>query len=259
MKWHIALLSLAFVTSSLAELTYVEAYDRVFAYVLYDLDVTVWGPGKGYMAPTCRGSRSDKSCTFDEFINFVTFGEAASSPSYYELDGSYQLTTGTIVALADAIMRLSSGRFIDNVFYTKASELRIWNDYGFVIDGSQTVAPQRDISISRHLKNLEMVLGAVSISRGAALNMESLATLRNNVKDVIWQVSEKEDDFIKRKWTEIDWDETVKNYPDMKKPDTDMFKAITDQLQDFNMKHREELTVKYKVMNMPLTCFIPKY
>ncbi|KAJ4244063.1 hypothetical protein NW762_014676 [Fusarium torreyae] len=197
MKWHIALLYLAFATSSLAGLTYVEAYDRIFAYVLCDLDVTVWGPGKGYMAPKCRGTRSDKSCTFDEFINFVHFGEDASSPSYYELDGSYQLTTGTTVALADAIMRLSS------------------------------VAPQRDISISRHLKNLEMVLGAVSISRGAALNMESLATLRDNINDVIWQVSEKESDYIKRKWTETDWDETVKWYSEMKKPDSDTFKAVT--------------------------------
>ncbi|KAF4958412.1 hypothetical protein FSARC_11029 [Fusarium sarcochroum] len=259
MKWPIVLLSLAFATPSLAELTYVEAYDRVFAFVLYDLDVTVWGPGKGYIAPKCRGSRSDESCTFDEFINFVEFGEAASSPSYYELDGSYQLTTSTIVALADAIMRLSGGKFIDNVFETKSSELRIWNDYGFVIDGSQTVAPQRDISISRHLKNLEMVLGAVSLSRGAALNMESLATLRNNMKTVIWQVTEKESDFIKRKWTEIDWDETVKKYPEMKDPNSVMFKEITDQLQDFNKNHREKLTVKHKVMNMPLTCFIPKY
>ncbi|KAK2728198.1 hypothetical protein CKAH01_11192 [Colletotrichum kahawae] len=258
MKCTVALMLLAFAAPAFA-LTFVEAYDRVYAYMIYDMDVTVWGPGKGYIAPKCMGSRSDQSCTFNEFINFVEFGEAASSPTYYTLDGTYYLTPSTIYTIGDAlrgVIKSESGQtWWHGLFPSRKSHTGIWNDFGFVIDQSTSVAPQRDIPIGRHLENVEMVLGAVSQSRAAQLNSKTLGLLSSNVKDVIWQIVEKESAFVDNKWNEIDWDATIKKYPDMSKPNSDLFKKVTAELRTLHGNNAAEVTVRRKVMDMVHLCF----
>ncbi|KAH0430183.1 hypothetical protein CcaCcLH18_07998 [Colletotrichum camelliae] len=258
MKCIVALMLLAFAAPVFA-LTFVEAYDRVYAYMIYDMDVTVWGPGKGYIAPKCMGSRSDQSCTFNEFINFVEFGEAASSPTYYTLDGTYYLTPSTIYTIGDALrgaIKSESGQtWWDGLFPSRKSYTGIWNDFGFVIDQSTSVAPQRDIPIGRHLESVEMVLGAVSQSRAAQLNSKTLSLLSSNVKDIIWQIVEKESAFVDNKWNEIDWDATIKKYPDMSKPNSDLFKKVTAELRTLHGNNAAEVTVRRKVMDMVHLCF----
>ncbi|KAK7419257.1 hypothetical protein QQX98_003409 [Neonectria punicea] len=256
MKWHIALVSLAFVAPSLAA-TIVEAYDRVYAYVVYDLDVTVWGPGKGYIAPKCMGSRADKSCTFNEFINFIEVGSADSEPAYYTLDGTYYLTPGTIVSLGttlrDALKNPANWAY--GLIPLRSSHVGIWNDFGFIIDQAASVAPQRDIQIGRHLKNVEMVLGAVSQSRASALNSKTLSQLSSNVKNVVWQIVEKESDYLTNKWNEIDWDATIKKYPAMSDPGSNLFESVTAELKTLHSNNAGEVTVRRKVMDMVHLCF----
>ncbi|KPM44470.1 hypothetical protein AK830_g2092 [Neonectria ditissima] len=256
MNWYTILFTLALAVPSFAA-TLVDGYDRVYFYVIYDLDVTVWGPGKGYVAPKCLGSRSDKSCTFDEFINFIEFGEASSSPSYYTLDSGYTLTIGTVVtsgaALLDAFTDFKT--FWENLIPERASQLGIWNDLGFVVDQATSVAPQRDIPIARHLKNAEMMLGAVSQARSAQLNSKTFSLLTSNVKDVIWQIVEKESSFVPDKWKEINWDETIKKYPDMSDPSSTLFKKVTAELRTLHGNNAVELSVRRKVMDMVHLCF----
>ncbi|KAF7550316.1 hypothetical protein G7Z17_g5811 [Cylindrodendrum hubeiense] len=256
MNLFLALITSALVAPSFAA-SITEGYDRVYYYVVYDLDVTAWGLGKGYLAPDCRGSRSDKSCNFDEFINFIEFGEASDSPSYYDLESNFELTPGTVIvtgaAIVDAIQ--DPHTFYDNLMPGRQSALGIWNDLGYVVDQGISVSAQRDISISRHLKNAEMVLGAVSQSRSALLNSKTLSQLSSNVKDVVWQIVEKESQYVENKWNEINWDETIKAHPDMSNPKSTLFKAVTKELQTTYGSNAVEMSVKRKVLEMVHLCF----
>ncbi|KAK7432201.1 hypothetical protein QQZ08_001146 [Neonectria magnoliae] len=240
MKWYTTLVSLAFVAPSLAA-TIVEAYDRVYAYVVYDLDVTVWGPGKGYIAPKCMGSRADESCTFNEFINFIEVGSADSEPAYYTLDGTYYLTADTLISLSttlrDALKNPQA--WFDGLIPSRRSHTGIWNDFGFVIDQAASVAPQRDIQIGRHLQNVETTLSQLS----------------SNVKNVIWQIVERESAYLTNKWNEVDWDATIKKYPDMSNPNSNLFKEVTAELRTLHNNNAGEVTVKRKVMDMVSLCF----
>lgn len=67
-----------------------EAYEKIYTYVLYDLDVSVWGVGNGHVAAGCVSqSRSDSKCTFNEFVNYIQTGKATDTPSYYELPSGF--------------------------------------------------------------------------------------------------------------------------------------------------------------------------
>lgn len=73
---------------------------------------------------------------------FVEFGEAASSPTYYNLDGTYYLTPNTIYTMGDAlrgaIKSESEQTWWNGLFPSRKSHTGIWNDFdiGFVIDKS---------------------------------------------------------------------------------------------------------------------------
>ncbi|KAJ3951800.1 hypothetical protein N0V92_011782 [Colletotrichum tropicale] len=117
------------------------------------------------------------------------------------------------------------------------------------------MAVTRDIPSGQHLENVEVVLGAVSQSRAAQLNSKTLSLLSSNVKDVIWQIVEKESVFVGNRWKEIDWDATIKKYPDMSKPNSDLFKEVTAELKTLHGNNAAEVTVRRKVMNMVYLCF----
>ncbi|KAH7140390.1 hypothetical protein B0J13DRAFT_637920 [Dactylonectria estremocensis] len=256
MKWYIALIYLVSVAPSLAT-TIVEAYDRIYAYVVYDLDTTVWGVGKRYIAPKCLGSRADKSCTFNEFINFIEIGEASPTPAYYTLDGTYYFTPSTLVALSTALRDALKNPqpWWENLVSSRKSHTGIWNDLGFVVDQASSVAPQRDVEIGRHLQNAEMVMGAISLSRSSAINTKTLAELRTNVKNVLWEITQKETVYLQNKWDEVDWDKMVKKWPDLTNPSSTLFKDVTKQLRTIHSNNAGEMTVKRKVMDSVHLCF----
>ncbi|KAH7128939.1 hypothetical protein EDB81DRAFT_764090 [Dactylonectria macrodidyma] len=128
-------------------------------------------------------------------------------------------------------------------------------DQDVIVWGHASVAPQRDIAIGRHLKNVEMVLGAVSLSRAAQLNSKTLSLLRSNVKNVIWQIVEKESAFVDNKWNEIDWNATIKKNPNMSKPSSSLFKEVTAGLRSLHRNNAAEMAARQKVMDMVHLCF----
>lgn len=171
------------------------ALDLLYFYIVYEMDVEVWGVYNGYIGTKCSGSGEKNRCTFAEFVNFVAFGTADSKPSYYDLAPSgYSLAPGDVLTITNFPRGgIKNWKLIrSNISPTRTSAVGIWSDLGFAVEKDRVVGGQKNIDLSRHAKNAELVLGAVSQHRMSLLNPKVYKQLKTNVNNVVWQVANKE-------------------------------------------------------------------
>lgn len=229
------------------------ALDIVSAYVFYDMDVDIWGVYNGYIASKCTGSGKNKRCTFDEFVNFVVFGTAASKPSYYDLPSGYSLSSGDVLMLTNFIReKLKEAHKEVKAKYDRISEGRktsvgIWSDLGYALNKDKVVGADKHIDLDQRLRNIHMMMGAVSLHRSKIFRAGTLDKMKESVKDVKWQISERQSQG--QKWREINWEETVRKNPDMANPKSDLFRAVTEELNTIykDKDFSRELTISNKV------------
>ncbi|UNI18136.1 hypothetical protein JDV02_004425 [Purpureocillium takamizusanense] len=102
-----------------------------------------------------------------------------------------------------------------------------------------------------------MVRGAVSDVRASILHSNIRKELVARVKDVVWQTVQKESDYVAKPWQEIEWEKTVEKYPDMKDPNSKLFREVTDALDKFyqDKANAKDLTSKQKVERSISSCF----
>jgi len=236
-----------FTTSLLASLlvgqslcaTIIDAADVLYYFSVYELDVKVWGTGSGYVATGCRGSRSDGSCNYTEFVNYLYDGEASNSPVFPEIESSWQFSPGASLAIITTTWNIlsESNKEGTSAMYTRLIDGReakvgIWSDMGFAIEKGRVQGAAKDISIGRHLANVRGILSAVSEFRHADANTRLMDHLRDNVRSVVWETVEREAQYRESNWQEIEWEKTVKNNPDMKDPTSNLFKEVTNQINE---------------------------
>lgn len=248
-----------FAPCALAAFDPVEAYEMLYYYTIYDLDVSVWGPKNGYVAPACSGSGDNGRCRFNEFVNFIAFGDAANSPSYYDMGSGYSMAPGDVMVIVGTLMDKfeTAPAAFSRLIRGRRSAIGVWNDLGFAMDKGAVEGAAKDISISRQLKNAELVLGAVKDVRASILNSEIRKQLISRVKDAVWQTVEQESQFVQKPWQEIEWEKTVAAYPDMANPESQLFKQVTEALNDFytDKQNAKGLTIQQKIGKTLAGCF----
>ena len=214
-----------------------EAAEILYFYTVYDLDVKVWGPGHGYVAPDCEGkSLPDGECTLNEFINFIRFGDASSGESYYDLEGGFQFVPGAVAAIVIALRDIVQNWdfVVGNVVKNRKTAVGLWDDLAQIIDADHERAKKRNIGVTRHLTNAATVLGAAVDFRQAALSENFIDHMKSQVKDVIWKTVNKESDYIKAGYNKLKWQATVEANPDLKDPKTDMYKNVIKAVKGFD-------------------------
>lgn len=230
--------------------TLIDAVDYLYFYTVYDLDVTVFGVGNGYMAPKCKGSGEGGRCNYNEFVNYIQDGTPSATPAYAEVSGDWQFTPGSSanIILASYEILSKSNKEPNSDVYTRLRDGRktsvgIWNDLGFAVEKGRVTGATKDINIGRHMANVKGVLSAVTEFRRADANTKLLDHLKGRVKDAVWETVDRESKFQQSKWQEIEWEKTVKFNPDMKDPKSELFKEVTYQMNE-HFKNAKVITAK---------------
>ncbi|KAK7414550.1 hypothetical protein QQX98_006577 [Neonectria punicea] len=257
MKSLLLLIISLFASRCLAAASIEGAHERIYFYLVYEFDIAVWGTGKGFISTECRGSNADESCTFNEFINYIETGSAVNTPTYYDGIPGGLFTIGTIGQIVDALTALNNRWNTDpsRIVIGRKELIGLWKDLGNALDRGVYEAQAKGISVTRHLANAQLVLGEVSRHRAAALNPRVRSHMGSAVKDVLWQIVDKESQRVK--WQEIDWEKTVATNPQLLDPSSTTSKKVFTELQNF-WKVREnaiDKTVSYKVNDSLRACF----
>lgn len=235
----------------------VEAARVLYYYVAYDLDVQVWGPGKGYLAPDCKGVViSDGRCTLDEFANFISFGEASTEPSYYDLSSDVSLYPGDTAAIVNALLKIKEVR--EEVFVKgRRSPIGIFEDLAQIVDKDYKRAGSQNQRIKRHMGNIEKALGGLRIYQAAKLESGLVERLKSYQKDVVWKIVQEESDYRKKSWNKIDWRATVQANPDLAYAQSTLYKNTVKALKGFEQLEGTltERHMAYKAANTFNACF----
>ena len=237
----------------------VAPFEMLYYWTVYDLDVAVWGVHNGYIATNCLGSGKGKRCSFNEFVNFIVLGDASDKPSYYDMSSDYAMAPGDVMVIVGTLedkLKTPAAAF-DRLVRGRRSAVGVWNDLGFAVDKGSVEGAAKDIGVDRLLKNARTVLGAVSEVRASILHSNIRAQLVARVKDVVWQTVQRESAFVGKPWQEIEWEKTVEKYPDMKDPNSRLFKEVTEALDKFyqDKTNAKDLTIKQKVERSIASCF----
>ncbi|WYZ45605.1 hypothetical protein EsH8_VIII_000921 [Colletotrichum jinshuiense] len=235
------------------------ALERVYLFALYDFEATVWGVGKGYIATKCRGTvLPDKRCNLNEFINFLEFGTAANSPSYYDLASDFYLTAGSLQQIVQALSDIVD-RWGDDVWGRavtgRKSFVGLWNDVGQAFARTSARAADLGRSVGREMGNAKLVLGEVSRARAGPVNARMFTTLRNNIQDIVFASVERS--VAWNKWQEIDWERTIRLNPTLMDPNSDASKVLFNTVNNFYTlpENARALTINTKVGDTLRTCY----
>lgn len=151
----------------------------------------------------------------------------------------------------------------DRVIVGRKDLIGLYTDLGHTLDETRRKAATLGINTRRFLDNALLVMGAISQYRDAALNPKILKQMASSVKDVLWQIANKEiQDFEngqsdRTRWQEIDWQATVEKNPALSDPNGNVYKEVGRQLSNFytDKGNAYDLTIKYKVGNSIRLCY----
>lgn len=230
--------------------TMIDALDLLYFWTVYDLDVAVYGVGKGYIALGCRGTGADGRCTYNEFLSYVQTGSATPAPTVYDIEVGWTFTPNSVTDIGTATYdwlsqsnkdpgtdkwtRLRDGR---------KSSVGIWTDMGFAVEKGRVTGATADIEIKRYLANIRGVLEGDFEWRSRQANQGLLDHLKSNLRGLDVTVVDKEGNAVNTKWQEVEWEKTIANNPDMKNPTSELFKEVTFQLNE-HFKNQEWRTLK---------------
>ncbi|KFY27539.1 hypothetical protein V491_00858 [Pseudogymnoascus sp. VKM F-3775] len=239
----------------------VEAARVLYYYAAYDLDVTVNGQGKGFIAPGCKGADpTDNRCTFNEFVNYIFLEKASELPKHYQLESGFYFIATDVKAIIDALVliknNLGAGEAENRVVKGRRSPVGIFDDLATILDRNHQRAEKRNVGIRRHLKNLEEAMGGLRISQ-RALPEGGLVKHLESYKEVVWEIVERESDYRSKPWNSIDWKATVYAYPDLASPNSLLYKNTAKAIKGHSDLEGNiaKKAMAYKAANTFNSCF----
>ncbi|KFX94361.1 hypothetical protein O988_06346 [Pseudogymnoascus sp. VKM F-3808] len=255
------LVSIAALLQLCCALEEVEAARIIYYYASYELDVTVNGQGKGFIAPDCKGAKyADMRCSFDEFVNYIFLKKASEVPEHYQLESGFYFIAADVAAINDALKLMKSsldiGEAENRIIKGRRSPVGIFDDLAKILDTNHQRAERRNIGITRHVTNIEEALGGLRISQRALLEGGLVEHLKS-YKDVVWKIVERESDYRKSPWNSIDWKATVYAYPDLAQANSKLYKNTVKAIKGHSELegNMAEKSMAYKVANTFNTCF----
>ncbi|KAI1361352.1 hypothetical protein F5Y08DRAFT_314929 [Xylaria arbuscula] len=237
MKLNVAVLCLALAVSVSARGS-AGAYERLYYWFVYRAEVTVYGSDsdKWTMGGGCMGSGTHDSCTFNQFINWVSNGEADENPSYPETNfnpTSQEDINNAADSLSDAI---NSGD-LEDVVASRVNKnakgwFATWRNVAHATYAAKAEVVSRGDSVNTvigdELKMAEFCLNSVDAYRRLD-HFEKMRTHFNNKfpdLTVVWRVKTTNE----IEWREIDVPAThTMNY---KSGYT--LTELQDEIDDFN-------------------------
>lgn len=260
MKVLSVLVGLAALLQPCFSLEEIEAARVLYYFSVYDLDVAVYGQGRGNISPDCKGIvLPGGQCTFDEFVNFIAFGEASTEPSYYDLSSGFSFYPADIAAMVAALSAVEDGgaQMYERTVKGRRTPVGIFDDLAIIVDRDHERAQSRNIGITRHLTNLKEAMIGLRAYSEAKLQGDLATRMENYNKEVIWKLIDRESEYRKAGWHKIDWKATVAANPDLAYASTDLYKNTVKALKGFDdfTGVMEERTMAYKVANTFNACF----
>ncbi|KAJ0328215.1 hypothetical protein COL922a_013316 [Colletotrichum nupharicola] len=221
----------------------------LYFYTVYELDVEVFGVGKGYIALGCRGTGTGNRCIYNKFVSYIETGNATPTPTIYDIKSKWEFTLNSITDIMTPT-RLRDGR---------KTYVGVWTDLGYAVEKGRIVGVTNDISITRHLANINGVLASVAEYRRGDANTKLMDHLKGRVTDVVWETVNREAEYrTNYNWQEIEWEKTIQSNPAMKDPTRELFKEVTYQLERHlrTAESRNANTINAKVASTIKTCFV---
>ncbi|KAJ4313842.1 hypothetical protein N0V84_009197 [Fusarium piperis] len=232
----ISMLAAVLVRPCLAAINEADAATLLYYYTAYDLDVEVWGQGKGYIAPACKGySLSRGRCTLDEFVNYIMNGASSAKPSYYEFESGFSLLIGDVMAIVDGlkeVKEMAQGR-LPRVIRGQRNAMRIFDDLAIINDRNYQRAQQQNIHVTRHWTNLLEAMGGLRLYLSSKTE-GTFAERMRRYDDALIKIVDREDKATKRKWKMVDWEATVMANPALSDPTSNTYKNTVKYIKGYN-------------------------
>lgn len=236
-----------FVRPCLATISEVDAATLLYYYTCYDFDVEVWGQGKGYISPGCKGSSlKGGRCTLDEFVNYIMNGVSSTKPSYYEFSSDFSLYIGDVMAIVDGLREVKEmvGGRVPRVIRGQSKAIRLFDDLAIVNDLNHQRAQKQNIGVRRHWTNILEAMGGLRLYLSAKTE-GTFAERMARWDGAIVKIVEREDKYINQKVKMADWEATVMVNPDLADPTSNTYKNTVKYIKGFN---NQEGTLMEKAM-----------
>jgi hypothetical protein len=239
-----------------------EAYEKIYIYALYDLDVSVWGVGKGYVATGCAvQSRSDKKCTFNEFVNYIQTGKATDTPSYYELPSGFYFTFGSIAQIADALNSIvdkwedAPGRIISGRKTLTGLRKDMARTLQLTVDKAKTIGYR----YTTRVEELKRIMDGMILFQSSRYHSNMIDWLKGTVSNLEWEVKLTKGNLptVPIEIVQIDWNIMVRKYPSLLDPSSKLSQALTNELNEFykhdlNSNERDAMRMKSEISRVCL-------
>lgn len=234
----------------------------IYYFTCYDFDATVWGQGRGYLAPKCSGTQlANKKCTFDEFVNYLFTGNPSNGNSYYDTSSDFSLFTGDVAAMATALKAAGPLRDLkmERLLENRQTAIGLFDDLAKIMGLDQERAKIRGIGGTRHLSNIKLALGGFRLHMSAHLEGSLTERLQRWNEKVIWKIVERESTYAEYKWKRVDWEATVMANPDLSSPNSVTYRNIVKALVGFDDLEGtiHDKSMAYKAANSFNSCFAP--
>ncbi|KAF4906589.1 hypothetical protein CGCF415_v007961 [Colletotrichum fructicola] len=250
-----------------SDYTLIDAADMLYFYTVYELDVEVFGVGKGYIALGCRGTGTGNRCTYNEFVSYIETRSATPTPTIYDIKSKWEFTLNSITDIMTATFEWRSTSINEPKKDDRFRRLRdgrktyvgVWTDLGYAVEKGRIVGVTNDISITRRLANINGVLASVAEYRRGDANTKLMDHLKGRVTDVVWETVNREAEYrTNYNWQEIEWEKTIQSNPAMKDPTSELFKEVTYQLERHlrTAESRNANTINAKVASTIKKCFV---
>lgn len=215
------------------------AWVLVYSYAMYDFDVGIYGYNNTNILPGCTGTNPDKSCNFNEFINYLLLGEAKEVPFHYELTSGFSLQIGTAQQLVDALIRALKVakemiRFEKPLVKGTNTWRGRWKAFGKIYEKQIERGAKAGKNVALHASTLEMVMGGVTLHSKGLLQQGGVRYFKDNMKDVLWQVVRQADNDYNIRSTAVDWEATIARNPALKDPDSVLSIDVKKALHSYN-------------------------
>ncbi|TGJ87403.1 hypothetical protein E0Z10_g1366 [Xylaria hypoxylon] len=175
------------------------AYERLYYWFVYDIEVTVYGSdhSKWTMGNGCVGSGSHGSCTFNEFVNWISNGPSDDTPSY-PTSKFNPVSTDDINKAADSLTTVINNGQLEDVEPDAVNKnakgwFHLWSQVAHATYAAKDAVNKRGDSvetvIGKQLAFADLCLDSVEANRRAEHSKKMRAYFNNKYSDllVVWK------------------------------------------------------------------------
>ncbi|KAI0540898.1 hypothetical protein GGR58DRAFT_521030 [Xylaria digitata] len=188
------------------------AYERLYYWFVYDMEVTVYGSDKSKwsMGGDCDGSGKHGSCTFNEFVNWISNGPAEDTPSY-PTSNFDPVSEDDINKAADSLTTAINNGDLDDVIPDAVNKnadgwFKLWARVAHSTYAVKEEVKNRGDSvetvIGKQLASSEFCLDSVEANRRLEHFQKMRTYFKNTYPDllVVWRAKSKNG----VEWSEVD-------------------------------------------------------